>query len=75
MPKLHADYPAQVVVRLTTQQRTFLDEVAELHQVKTSNFVRALVEDARANHAVDHAIASMDKVLGPVEEVGAHGNH
>lgn len=74
MPKLHADFPEQVVVRLTTQQRVFIDDLAELHRVKGSAIVRAIIEDARVNHAVDHAIATIDHALGPIEEVGAHAH-
>jgi hypothetical protein len=75
MAKKRSEYPEQIVVRLTTQQRVFIDEISDLHKVRASDVVRAFVEHARVNHAVHSAIATIDKVLTPIEEAGAHANH
>jgi len=63
-------YPEQIVVRLTTQQRVFIDDLSELHGVKGSEIVRAIIEHARVHSIVDSAIATIDRALGPVKERG-----
>lgn len=70
-----SDYTEQVVARITIQQRTFLDDLAALHGVKASEIVRAIIEQGRAQYVADKAIATIDEVLGPIEEAGAHANH
>lgn len=72
MPKSQPEFNEQIVVRITTQQRTFVDDLASLHDVKPSVIVRGLIEAARlaeeTNAQVDKAIAVLDAVLGPIKE-------
>lgn len=73
MPKVKSEFSEQIVVRISPQQRTFVDELASLHNVKPSVVVRGFIEAVRlaeeANTEVDEAIAVLDSVLGPVKEV------
>lgn len=62
-----ASYPQQVVVRITTTQDTFVRDIADLHGVKPSDVVRALIEDARQNHVADGAIQTLDQFYEEVD--------
>lgn len=66
MPK-KSEYSGSIHLRLTAAQDTFVRDIADLHDAKPSDVVRALIEDARQNHVADEAI----RVLSPhLEEVG-----
>lgn len=66
------EYPEVLRVRLTTNQRVALDDLSALHSLTPSELIRAFIEaatDARAIHAqIDHAIATLDRALGPIKE-------
>lgn len=46
MPKTHSDYPINLTFRVSIAQRDCLDEVAQLHKVSTSDYLRALLDAA-----------------------------
>lgn len=50
MPK-KSDYPEAINLRLTTQQRVFVENVAELHGLTTSDIIRGFIDSARADDA------------------------
>jgi hypothetical protein len=67
MPKKIAEYPRQVVIRLTTEQDTYLRDLAALHAVKVSDLMRAIIDSARSHGRVDSAIATIDRAYGEVD--------
>lgn len=46
MPKNHSDYPINVVFRASIRQRDFLNDVAEMHGITSSDYLRALLDAA-----------------------------
>jgi hypothetical protein len=64
VPKKKSEYPEQIVVRLTTEQITYLQDCAEASGFKVSDLVRALIQvslNAAINEQVDEAIATLDR--------------
>lgn len=63
MGKLHADYPESLTLRLSTEQRVFLNDIAELAEATPSDFIRGLISNAQA----DHAINTIEEVLNAID--------
>ncbi len=53
MPKTKRIFPETLTLRLTVPQRTYLNDVAELHQLKPSQVVRGLIDSARGDRAIN----------------------
>ncbi|MBC9734488.1 hypothetical protein [Nocardioides marmotae] len=51
MPKTHSDYPINLTFRISIAQRDYLNEVASLHGVTTSDYLRALLDAVLAAEA------------------------
>lgn len=65
MPKKHRDFPEHLNLRLTTQQRAWLNDIADLHGVKPSDIVRGLISNAQ----VEQAVSTLDRHLGSAQGV------
>jgi hypothetical protein len=63
MPKQKNSFPEQIVVRVNATQYQFLQDLAELHDTKPSEVVRALIKEARDNHVADEAIGVLSPYL------------
>lgn len=46
MPKLHSDFPINLTLRISVVQRDYLDDVAQMHGVSPSEYMRALIDAA-----------------------------
>ena len=46
MPKSHSDYPINITFRVSVAQRDYLDEVASMHDISPSDYLRALLDAA-----------------------------
>ncbi|GAA5147325.1 hypothetical protein GCM10023340_19580 [Nocardioides marinquilinus] len=80
MPKSHSDYPVNLNLRVTVAQRELLDEVASLHGITPSAYLRALLDSALTARAKavlgvpdandETALAVARQVVG--EKEGSH---
>lgn len=71
MPKLKKEYSEQLVVRLTPRQRQFVEDIAELHGLRPSEFIRGLINNAgEADRAIYREMnTAMDVIDKFYEEV------
>lgn len=51
MPKTHSDYPINLTFRVSIAQRDYLNDIASLHGVTPSDYLRALLDAALAAEA------------------------
>ncbi|NPC43130.1 hypothetical protein [Nocardioides sp. zg-1230] len=46
MPKSHSDFPINLTFRVSIKQRDYLNEVAAMHGITSSDYLRALLDAA-----------------------------
>ena len=63
MPKLNSEFPINLRMRVSIAQREHLDAMCSLHEVTPSEYLRALIDNDRA----DHAIRTIDGIIGKVK--------
>jgi len=51
MPKRFSDYPINLTFRVSIAHRDYLDEVASMHNITPSDYLRALLDAALAAEA------------------------
>ncbi|GGO72399.1 hypothetical protein [Nocardioides deserti] len=81
MPKSHSDYPINLTFRISVAQRDYLNDVASMHDVTPSDYLRALLDAALAAEAKatlgvagaddDTAMARAREVVGASTEGGS----
>jgi hypothetical protein len=72
MPKSHSDFPINLTFRVSIKQRDYLNEVASMHGITPSDYLRALLDAAlvaEAKSAIDVRGADDATALARAREV------
>lgn len=54
MPKLRSDFPINLTLRISVVQHDYLNDIAQMHGVSPSEYMRALIDAALTAEAKRH---------------------